>query len=293
VTASPPATEEPAHCPRHPRSCPRHPLPRPTPRHCSRARLALAVHSHLAMLGAHSPAGSTLTTPTRKVTLMSPHGARAASLAHLRVPVPLRFPESAEMPEGTDHLILRTFLYQLVGHVLGPEHTVGSDQFLYWLPTNPRRCVAPDVLVKLGVAQHRFGSWKCWERGAPDLAVEIISPNEGDGIEWDEKLARYHECGVLELVRFDPAESVGERLRAWDRVNGDLVERVTEGDRTPCVTLGLHWRVSPVEQEPVGLRLVREDGSLVLNDVESAARGRELAETRIRELEAELAKLRG
>jgi Uma2 family endonuclease len=247
------------------------------------------------MLGAHSPAGSTLTTPTRKVTLMSPHGARAASLAHLRVPVPLRFPESAEMPEGTDHLILRTFLYQLVGHVLGPEHTVGSDQFLYWLPTNPRRCVAPDVLVKLGVAQHRFGSWKCWERGAPDLAVEIISPNEGDGIEWDEKLARYAELGVQELLRFDPEEAAGQRLRAWDRIEGDFVERAVEGDGTPCVALALHWVVRPIDAVPVGLRLADDHGSLVASRAEALetacvveTEGRIAAEARVRELEEEL-----
>jgi Uma2 family endonuclease len=229
-----------------------------------------------------------LTLPQRR----SPRA--LAELRHVREPQPLHFPEQEEVPEGKTHLIVRTFLFRLLSFALGPAHSVGSDQLVYWNASNPRKCLSPDAFVKLDVPDQQFGSWKTWERGgAPDLAVEIISPNEGDGIEWDEKLARYHECGVLELVRFDPAESVGERLRAWDRVNGDLVERVTEGDRTPCVTLGLHWRVSPVEQEPVGLRLVREDGSLVLNDVESAARGRELAETRIRELEAELAKLRG
>ena len=50
---------------------------------------------------------------------------------------------------------------------------------------------------------------------APDLAVEIISPNEGDGVAWEEKLARYHDVGVKELLRFDPEESEGQRLRAW------------------------------------------------------------------------------
>ena len=45
------------------------------------------------------------------------------------------------------------------------------------------------------------GSWKTWERkGPPELAVEIISPNEGDGIAWEEKLVRYHELGVKELT---------------------------------------------------------------------------------------------
>jgi Uma2 family endonuclease len=253
------------------------------------------VLSNSSMLGAHPPAGSTLITATRKLTSMSSHGARVASLVHVRAPVPLRFPESAEMPEGTDHLILRTFLYQLLGYLLGPDHTVGSDQFVYWLPTNPRRCLSPDVFVKLGVARTRFGSWKCWERGAPDLAIEIIGPNEGDGMDWEEKLARYAELGVEELVRFDPEETSGPRVRAWDRVEGDFVERTVEGDTTPCVVLALHWVVRPVDTLPVGLRLADDEGNVVAarDEALDAARIAEterriMAEARIRELEEEL-----
>jgi hypothetical protein len=94
----------------------------------------------------------------------------------------------------------------------------------------PRRCLSPDLFVKLGVPDSSFGTWKAWERGGPpELGVEIINPNEGDGIDWDEKLARYHELGVKELLRFDPAEAEGRRLRAWDRVHDDLVERQVTG----------------------------------------------------------------
>jgi Uma2 family endonuclease len=240
------------------------------------------------MLGAHPAAGSTLITPARKLTPMSSHGARAASLAHLRAPVPLRFPESADMPEGYDHVILRTFLFQLLGYLLGAEHSVGSEQFVYWLPTNPRRCLSPDVLVKLGVAQTRFGSWKCWEHGAPDLAIEIISPNEGDGMAWDEKVARYAELGVEELLRFDPEEAPGRRLRAWDRIEGDFVERTVAGDDTPCVTLALHWVVCPVSGLPVGVRLADDEGTVLATREEALDAARMAAEARVEELEEEL-----
>jgi Uma2 family endonuclease len=189
------------------------------------------------------------------------------------------------MPEGTAHLTVRIFLYQLLLHALGPAHTVGSDQFVYWLPTNPRRCLSPDVFVKLDVAQTHFGSWKCWQRGAPELAVEVISPNEGDGIEWDEKLSRYAELGAQELLRFDPEEAPGHRLRAWDRLEGDFLERAVSQDRTPCVTLGLSWVVCPVETLTIGLRLEDDDAKRVATreEVEIEAR-----EARIRELEEEL-----
>jgi Uma2 family endonuclease len=182
------------------------------------------------------------------------------------------------MPESKIHLLIRTVLFQLLRHALGPSHSVGSEQFVYWAPTDPRRCLAPDVFVKLGVGDSLFGTWKSWRHGAPDLAVEVVSPNEGDGLEWDEKLARYGELGVMELVRFDPEAAEGARLRVWDRMDEDLVEREVTGDSTPCVALGWTWVVSEVGGVPVGLRLGDAEGRLML--------------TREEELEAEVARLR-
>jgi len=130
---------------------------------------------------------------------------------------------------------------------------------------------------------------------------------------WEERLTRYHELAVQELVRFDPEEPPGARLRAWDRVSEDLVERQIAEERTPCLLLGLNWIILPVEGLPTGLRLVDDDGRLLESPDEAAAHGRTeaeaarylaeeararaedaagraRAEARIRELEAELAK---
>jgi Uma2 family endonuclease len=210
---------------------------------------------------------------------------------YLRAPEPIHFPEEEEMVEGLAHLIVRTFLFQLLGFALGPEHSVGSDQFVYWIASNNKRWLAPDVFVRLGVPQTVFGSWKTWEQGGPpDLAVEIVSPNEGDGLTWDEKFARYHELGVKELLRFDPAKPEGRRLRAWDRVREDLVEREIAGDRTPCLLLGLAWTVRMVRLplgETLGLRLVDDEGRLLetYDEKEAAVRQRaiEAAEARAQE----------
>jgi hypothetical protein len=210
-------------------------------------------------------------------------GMHARTLRHLRAPVPLHFPESAEMPESMAHLLVRTFLFQLLRHALGSSHSVGSEQFVYWAPTNPRRCLAPDVFVKLGVDDGLFGTWKTWRHGAPDLAVEVMSPSDSDGHEWEEKLARYGELGVMELVRFDPEAVEGARLRVWDRLDEDLVEREVVADSTPCVVLGWTWFVCEVDGAPVGLRLKDAEGAIVPTREEA----------RVRELEAEVARLRG
>jgi hypothetical protein len=238
---------------------------------------------------------------------LPPLSALRSEVDHVRPPRPIHFPEEAEVPEGKRHLVLRTFLFRLLRFALGPSHSVGSDQFVYWNARDPRRCLSPDVFVKRDVPDVSFGSWKTWEQGgAPELALEIVSPNEGDGVSWDEKLVRYHEVGVQELLRFDPEGPEGQRLRAWDRVRGDLVERQLAADRTPCLVLGLNWAVSPVEGEPVGLRLVDDTGRLLESEEEVEARGRleeararveaeqalTQAEARVRELEAELAKRR-
>ena len=194
------------------------------------------------------------------------------------------------MPEGKVHLELRTFLYALLKYAFGAEACIGSEQFVYWNARDPRRKLAPDAFVRLGVPDATFGAWKTWERGTPELAVEIVSPSEDEWLDWEEKFERYHEAGVQELVRFDPEAPSGSRLRVWDRLEEDLVEREVTGDTTPCRTLGFHWVVAPVPGHAVGLRLARdrEGKDLVLAEVEAVDRARQVAEQRVRELEDEL-----
>ena len=218
--------------------------------------------------------------------LRFPQPARSRSeVRYVRAPEPLVFPEEALVPESKTHLEVRTFLYRLLQFALGPEHSVGSEQFVYWNAADPGRCLAPDVFVKLDVRDTQFGSWQTWERGgAPELAVEIVSPSDQRQRPLEEKLASYRELGVKELVRFDPSEPEGRRLRVWDRVDGDLVERVIAGDRTPCLAMGLAWTVRNIpatSSEVLGLRLVDDEGRLLETREEKA-------EARIRELEEEL-----
>jgi Uma2 family endonuclease len=140
-----------------------------------------------------------------------------------------------------------------------PEHTVGADQFVYFDAASPKRCLAPDAFVTLGVCDHDFDSYLAWEEGTPDLAFEVLSPSDTpERWTFEEKLRRYRALGVRELVTFHVDAPVGERLRVWDRLEHDLVERVVTDDSTPCVVLGLTLRVEAVDEYPVGLRLSRD-----------------------------------
>ncbi|HYQ28101.1 MAG TPA: Uma2 family endonuclease [Polyangiaceae bacterium] len=221
---------------------------------------------------------------------------------YLRAPIPVHFPESESVPETGEHLRLRTALWSMIRLALGERAMVGSDQFLYWDPTDPKQCLAPDVLVWFGAPDRAFSSWKVWERGAPHLAIEIISASDARDRPWSRKLKAYQRSGVLELVRFD-AEDAQRPLRLWDRVQGDLVEReVSKHELERSDVLGLFWLVEPSPDLGLMLRLSRDSAGTerLLSDeegrrieaegrrVEAEARG--IAEARIRELEAELAR---
>jgi Uma2 family endonuclease len=192
----------------------------------------------------------------------------------------VHFPVEAEVPESKRHLQLRTLLFQFLELAFANEAAIGCDQFVYWDATDPRVCLAPDAFVRFGQPDDLFQTWKVWERGAPDVAVEIISSSDNSESDWREKLAKYRSLGVSELVRFDPEAS--EPLRVWDLVAGDLLERALA---TRAVSRYLRGFWVTAEQPGVGLalRLSRdEDGTLLyLTPAESA-------EQRVRELEAEL-----
>jgi Uma2 family endonuclease len=235
-----------------------------------------------------------------------PIAAQHPALRYRRPVRPLIFrseePENEKLGETSRHLQLRTFLFQLLQFALGREHSVGSDQFTYWNARDPQLCCAPDAFVKLGVPQTEFETWKTWLHGAPDLVIEIASKSDREALTWEEKHGRFHEMGVREVVRFDVDASPGSRIRAWDRIDDDLVEREVEGDVTPCATLGLWWVVASVGELANALRLARdrEGRDLLLSQLETIERDKAAverekaaAERRVAELEAELAKLRG
>jgi hypothetical protein len=238
---------------------------------------------------------------------------------YLREPRTLRFPAEDIVPESKRHMLMRTALFQILTLELQGRFAVGSDQFVYWNAGDPARRLAPDVFVSTTVPDFVFESWKVWEHGAPHLAVEIVSPSDASEQEWHRKLQRYQEAGVQELVRFDPDGAPGRRLRVWDRVLGDLVERAVDHDQAACATLGLVWVIRQDAELGTTLRLAHDSGGQVLLPTVTEARAaeavrrqqeqrlreeeqhlreeeqrlREEAERRVLDLERELRELRG
>jgi Putative restriction endonuclease len=216
------------------------------------------------------------------------------SIRHVRPAQPLRFPESQpewELGQSIRHLHLCAILHEILSSIVGPAGSVGCDQFVYYDAGDPRRCLAPDGFVKLGVAQEMFETWRVWEKGAPELAIEVLSPSDTrEPLSFSEKLGRYASTGVLELIAFDVDAPEGERLRGWDRMGDVLVERVVTGEKTPCLTLGGMFVLAPANDQPVALRIARdaEGEDLVRTALEQCQQERAAKEAAL----AEVARLR-
>jgi len=215
---------------------------------------------------------------------------------YLRAPVPLHFPEAELVPESKRHLRQRTTLWQILDLEFREHAAIGCEQFVYWDPTDPRQCLAPDAFVRLGVPDEEFKTWKVWERGAPDVAVEILSESDERDRNFDAKLEKYRRLGVRELVCFD-SEREPPSLRVWEAVDGDLVERVVDGLIAPSHCLPATWIVVPDETSGALLRLSRDaegrdllatPAELERQNTELERQRRTAAEERNRELEAEL-----
>ncbi len=209
---------------------------------------------------------------------------------------PVHFPESAEVPESQLHLELRTLLYLLLKDYLGQAAAVGSDQFIYYDASDPRRVVAPDVYVRLQPQTSKVKAWKVWERGAPELAIELVSDSDESAEAWERKLAHYRAIGVSELVRFDAQDTrsdTSRRLRVWNRVGETLQERLLEGEEAASLVLeGVTWVAAPGDGNDVTLRLRTADGVLVptLNEARKAEAQARKAEEQARKAEEQARK---
>ena len=127
---------------------------------------------------------------------------------------------------------------------------VAADVLVYYDPNEPTTCVAPDVLVVLGLEGYLRKSYKVWEEGGrvPDFVLEVVSEST-QKTDAGRKRRTYAELGVTEYFRYAPTNRrmagmnghrlVGETLRAgqWQPL-----PRLGE-ERVLSAVLGLELRV--------------------------------------------------
>jgi Uma2 family endonuclease len=159
-----------------------------------------------------------------------------------------------------------------------PNIYVCGNLLLYYEEGNPRKHVAPDVLVALDVPKEPpRENYLVWKEGkAPDFVVEITSKSTKQQ-DKKKKFGIYRDIlKVSEYFLFDPTEDyLNPPLQGFWLVGGDYAPIAPIAGRLPSQVLGLH-----LEREREKLRLFDPaTGRRLLTRLE----GREAAERRAEE----------
>jgi Uma2 family endonuclease len=122
---------------------------------------------------------------------------------------------------------------------------VAGNMFIYYIPGDRLRHVAPDVFVVKGVEKapaverRRYLTWE--EGKGPDVAIEITSESTREE-DFDDKFALYQKVlKVKEYFLFDPyGEYLRPRLQGYRLQKGRYVHIKPVKGRLPSQVLGLH-----------------------------------------------------
>lgn len=156
----------------------------------------------------------------------------------------LEFPSGDGLPMSENNFQAVTMHYAgtaLAMHFEGRGY-VAADVLVYYDPKEPRTCVAPDVLVVLGLEGYLRKSYKVWEEGGrvPDFVLEVVSESTQKA-DAGTKRRTYAMLGVREYFRYAPTSGrmagmnghrlVGETLREgrWKPLPRLGEERVLSG----------------------------------------------------------------
>ena len=220
-----------------------------------------------------------------------------------------RLPDPPEHPDDKmtsfKQLAATGHAHHLARHLGDPETTlVAGERYVVGRPTQSMAgSHYPDLLVAFGIdpaAYDASNGYIIEEQGKPpDFVLEIASRHTGH-IDVGEKRDAYAALGIPEYWRFDETGQyhrtrlAGDRLADGVYVPIDIYEPVNDVLQGYSAVLNLHLRWERGElgwyDPDTGRHIATFDTERARADDERAARLR--AEDRVRELEAELRRLR-
>lgn len=177
---------------------------------------------------------------------------------------------------------LRTYFSQ------AKDVKVLADIFFYYEEGNPRKSIAPDVMIVSGVGKHSRRTFKLWEERPPDVVFEISSRGT-----WKEDLQKkfflYQDFGVKEYYIFDPEYDYlkDEPLVAYHLKNGEFKAVKVKRGKVRSPFLGLD-----IVDTGKDLRLYNPKTKEFLPTTEELATRAEKLESEVEKLKAELARLK-
>ena len=211
------------------------------------------------------------------------------------------YPESDGKPmaETDIHRKLMTHLIEMLeNHFRNRSDVyVSGNLLLYYEPGNPKKSVAPDVFVVLGVEKKLRRTYLLWEEGkGPDVVIELVSKSTYRHDLSGKKDLYAQVLGVKEYYLYDPDRLYLTPSLQGYRLVGESYRAIQPvANRLPSFVLGLElgerdlelewynpeaqrWLLKPVEEESFARR-------------QAEARAQQ-AEARTKEAELELARLR-
>ena len=190
------------------------------------------------------------------------------------------------MAVSDDHRRVLTRILQLLEQFFRetPEVYVSGDLLVYYLQGNPRKVVAPDVLVSFGIGQKRRRTYLAWEEGKlPDFVMELASETTYQN-DLTEKMSLYADLGIPEYFLCDiEGLYLPTPLMGFTLVEGmyEPIRAAADGSVHSSV-LGLDFHLhlddlrlyNPVTQQWV---LTPEEAAEARADQEASARQQETA----------------
>ena len=182
-------------------------------------------------------------------------------VAQIPTPTQIEYPDSDGKPmsDNTKQFRWITIVKYNLDWLFTNDENVFIAGDLLWYPVegNPKRRVAPDVMVVFGRPKGDRGSYKQWQEAgiAPQVVFEILSPGNTAN-EMAAKLAFYDRHDVSEYYVYEPDTNA---LSGWERLDDYLTEIPVMQDWT-SPRLGIKFDLST----PPELQIYRPDGEIFL-----------------------------
>jgi len=197
-------------------------------------------------------------------------------VAQIPTPTQIEYPDSDGKPmsDNTKQFRWITIVKYNLDWLFTNDENVFIAGDLLWYPVegNPKRRVAPDVMVAFGRPKGDRGSYKQWQEAgiAPQVVFEILSPGNTSN-EMAAKLAFYDRHDVAEYYIYDPDTNA---LSGWERLDDYLTEIPVIQDWT-SPRLGIKFDLSM----PPELQIYRPDGEIFLTFEQVSQRLETIART--------------
>ena len=169
---------------------------------------------------------------------------------------PIHLPKGEELPSSDGlpvdnelHILIPNLLSFILGFIWVDrwDWYFGVNMGIYYATgVNPRVPIVPDAFLSLGVERIKSNklreSYVVWEENdiAPIFALEVVSKTPGG--EYDRKMTRYTQLGVLYYIIYNPdywQRDRREPLEVYRLVEGEYQRQIGEPFWMPEIGLGI------------------------------------------------------